>query len=502
MSDYCTIHNKEFEIFCVLCQGPEKPMCSICLCEHNQKYHFKGNIHIGDVVLDELSKINEEVLNTAKQKELMKDHTMKLEEALRKKDAAKVQLDDKIKKMQEFWEKQASRATSNETSLSLCKDEIMKEVDKCKDSINDPKELERRVKGLMSQHKYWLAYKELFKALRQGGKLNDKELEAQIAKYEALYQDLMNQLNEVEAASLCDVAGYKKLAEENKANVDEIKDLKNKLKDAEDKNKDLEQKAMSGGKGVDEAVCKDLEEKLKAANAKIKELEDKLKAAEDKNTKLEDRIKELEKRSGELEEQLPLLEKRNKELEAKLSEEEKINKELLPKLKAAEDKINELEPKLKVAEDKIKELEPRLKMEEGRYMELELKLKIEIERCKELEEKIAKHKCICKCIGKHEPTCPCFDPVQAEEERKGRLAKLLKLAKVAMVSPQEEDIVADSATPSSKGVKITRLIKSNLAEAAKGFVDAGENGGKQKWKNAHFILALDCSGNNLFTNSL
>ena len=78
------------------------------------------------------------------------------------------------------------------------------------------------------------------------------------------------------------------------------------------------------------------------------------------------------------------------------------------------------------------------------------------------------------------------------------LSEMIKESKDCTV--KEEEIVLEpsgAASPSKSALpdKIVRLIKSNQGEFAKKFMKAEIGSDKQQtWRDAHFILALDCSG--------
>lgn len=80
------------------------------------------------------------------------------------------------------------------------------------------------------------------------------------------------------------------------------------------------------------------------------------------------------------------------------------------------------------------------------------------------------------------PTLPLL--VISEEEKKKAI-----IDEVITAEP-------DSSSPKKTGdVVIKRLVKSDQSQAAKMYVMQTEDKSKMVWKNCHFILALDCSGN-------
>eukprot|EP00829_Urostomides_striatus_P001442 TRINITY_DN11617_c0_g2_i1.p2 TRINITY_DN11617_c0_g2~~TRINITY_DN11617_c0_g2_i1.p2 ORF type:complete len:103 (-),score=47.45 TRINITY_DN11617_c0_g2_i1:19-327(-) len=54
----CSLHNRATEAFCMKCDGKIKPMCPICLCEHNEEKHGKGFVHITALIEEGMKDIH------------------------------------------------------------------------------------------------------------------------------------------------------------------------------------------------------------------------------------------------------------------------------------------------------------------------------------------------------------------------------------------------------------------------------------------------------------
>ena len=105
-----------------------------------------------------------------------------------------------------------------------------------------------------------------------------------------------------------------------------------------------------------------------------------------------------------------------------------------------------------------------------------------------------------------EPVAPTVVPppvlvakVEATPQPKPPEKKEVEEVKKVASLPVEEiqpviDLTAPSPGTAKEPIKIMRIIKSNLLDAARKFVATKSESKEVMWKNVHFILALDCSG--------
>ena len=212
----CKEHDKEYEMFCCEpgCKGEEAPMCSVCMCEHVKKHHLKGATHISSVINTRLGQVEKELANTGQHQDTIKTHHDTAEEYLKTRDAVKGQLEQKLERLLALYGSQKELASDRNTAIMQCHEKIMKEMKKCehkiKDKINDPKRVERKVKGMMKDHSYWKAYIEVNRALAEDTQLDDKEIKEELQRWQQLTAEFQDQLNELDVTPV-QLSDYKKM---------------------------------------------------------------------------------------------------------------------------------------------------------------------------------------------------------------------------------------------------------------------------------------------------
>lgn len=211
------------------CPGEQTPMCSLCMCEHVKKHHLKGAKHISSVVDERLIKVDKEMAMTNKQQEQIQAYHDRAEAYLRKKDTVKAELEGKLERLLILYTNHKEMASDKNTAILQCHEKVMKEMKQCehkiKEKINDPKRIERKVRGMMKEHSYWKAYVEVKRALDEDTKLNDSEIKTELAHWEQLTQDFEEQLNEL-AVSPAHLSDYKKIQKEHTELKEECASLK------------------------------------------------------------------------------------------------------------------------------------------------------------------------------------------------------------------------------------------------------------------------------------
>lgn len=219
MSECCEKHKKEYEMFCFDCKSQAEPMCSICMVEHNQQHHAKGNTHISTLVKAGMVKVEAGMKQTEKHQEEIKVHDIRVEGMMKISEEVKAKLDMKIAAIKEHWMKQYERAGANHTNVLECHEKVVKEIRSCehriKENLNDPKRTEKKVAKLLKNHKYWQAYKVVNRALSEDVQLNDKDIKDKFVLYEKLLNEHKQQLVTLEAATI-DPAEHQRLIDANK----------------------------------------------------------------------------------------------------------------------------------------------------------------------------------------------------------------------------------------------------------------------------------------------
>ena len=216
----CVEHNKEYEMFCYEegCKGEDAPMCSLCMCEHVKKLHLKKAKHISSVVDERLMDVDKEMAMTNKQQEQIQAHHDRAEAYLKKKDDVKAQLELKLERLLILYTNQKEMASDKNTAILQCHEKIMKEMKQCehkiKEKINDPKRIERKVRGMMKEHSYWKAYIEVKRAIEEDTQLKDGDIKSELERWQQLTEDFEEQLNELDITP-AHIADYKKMHKEH-----------------------------------------------------------------------------------------------------------------------------------------------------------------------------------------------------------------------------------------------------------------------------------------------
>ena len=216
----CKEHNKQYEMFCFEggCKGEELPMCSMCMCEHIKRHHVKGARHVTSLVQERLADVAKVSELTKKQQDQIKTYHTSAEEYLKVKDKVKRQLEEKLENLLAFYTRQKGLASDNNSSILQSNENILKALKKCehkiKEKINDPNRVERKVKQMIEEHNYWLAYVEVNRALVEDSQLNDQEVKAELEKCELLTKAYEKQLADLDITPV-QIAEYKSMNARN-----------------------------------------------------------------------------------------------------------------------------------------------------------------------------------------------------------------------------------------------------------------------------------------------
>ncbi len=106
IGDICELHDKEYEVFCGECKNNDQPLCSMCVCEHYQKEHKIKINHMEGRIIDKIKELEAGILELNKKQKSIVEYTSKAETATREKDKIKDEIETKIGKAKEFWQKQ------------------------------------------------------------------------------------------------------------------------------------------------------------------------------------------------------------------------------------------------------------------------------------------------------------------------------------------------------------------------------------------------------------
>lgn len=79
-SSLCEKHGEKLLAYCMLCKGSEEPMCAICLCEHNDIKHFKGNASFKALTEERFEKLREEEKKQEAHNKVLAEYVEKAQE--------------------------------------------------------------------------------------------------------------------------------------------------------------------------------------------------------------------------------------------------------------------------------------------------------------------------------------------------------------------------------------------------------------------------------------
>lgn len=216
----CPKHNQQYEMFCFEpeCQGEQVPMCSMCMCEHVKLHHVNGATHITSVVKTKLLDVDKAMAMADKQQDQIRLHHETAEEYLKTKDAVKAQLEHKLERLLVLYSTQKEMASDRNTTVMQCHEKILKAMKLCehkiKEKINDPKRIEKKVLGMVKDHKYWQAYTEVKKAIEEESKLDDKDIKDELAHWEVLVHEFRQQLQDLDVTP-AHLEDFKRMREDN-----------------------------------------------------------------------------------------------------------------------------------------------------------------------------------------------------------------------------------------------------------------------------------------------
>lgn len=216
----CREHNKQFEMFCFEpgCRGEEVPMCSICMCEHVKQHHVNGAKHVVTVVNDRLAEVERQIGMSGKHQERIQTHHARAEDYLKTKDTVTAKLEDRLNQLLTLYTKQKELASDRNGAILKCNEKVQKAMKTCehkiKDQLSDPQRVERKAKAMMQEHKYWLAYLEVQRALKETAQLDDREVQEELEKWKQLNTELQDQLTAIDLPP-AQIAEYKQVRERN-----------------------------------------------------------------------------------------------------------------------------------------------------------------------------------------------------------------------------------------------------------------------------------------------
>lgn len=203
-------------------------MCSICMCEHVKQHHVNGAKHVTSVINDRLAEVERQIGMSGRHQQQIQAHNARAEEYLKTKDTINAQLEERLKQLLVLYTKQQELASDRNKAILQCNEKVMKAMKQCehkiKDQLNDPQRVDRKVRGMIRENNYWLAYLEVQHALQDTAQLDDREIQEELQKWKQLNTELQEQLNAIDLPP-AHIAEYKQVQRRNVELTEAINNL-------------------------------------------------------------------------------------------------------------------------------------------------------------------------------------------------------------------------------------------------------------------------------------
>jgi hypothetical protein len=186
----------------------------MCVCEHYQKEHKIKINHMEGRIIDKIKELEAGILELNKKQKSIVEYTSKAETATREKDKIKDEIETKIGKAKEFWQKQNEVVILKHEAIVKSYESIVKAANDCehniKLSMDDPKKMTQNAKKHIKEKKYMTALSEVEKALTEDAKIDETIIKAQMQKHEKLIEEFRELLENLDIGVL-DIPKAKKL---------------------------------------------------------------------------------------------------------------------------------------------------------------------------------------------------------------------------------------------------------------------------------------------------
>ena len=193
-------------------------MCSICLCEHQKERHKTNTTHITTIIKGVLDNVRAGRDKPEELRRQVETYSIRAEELMNLREMTRRQLEEKLQKLRTFYKTQKVLVASTNSALLNCNEKILKDTQNCeyriKESIKDPKKIERRVNEMILKEDYWLAYEEAEKALVDEVVFDDKEIKEQFTKGQTMIKEYQDQLLALDTITL-HIKDYNRIVETN-----------------------------------------------------------------------------------------------------------------------------------------------------------------------------------------------------------------------------------------------------------------------------------------------
>jgi hypothetical protein len=153
---------------------------------------------LSNLIEEGLKKVGDNISNTTGLQEKLKEYDNKAQKNQIAKDNLKAKLDEKLLRLKNLFKEQENLASANHADILRCHEKTYKEIRKCesrlKENLNDPQKIDRKVKEMVKNQRYWEGYEELNRALEDTTKLDDNEINKNLIEYDKLLKEHENLL--------------------------------------------------------------------------------------------------------------------------------------------------------------------------------------------------------------------------------------------------------------------------------------------------------------------
>ena len=227
----CEKHKRVCETFCFQCKKIDKPMCPVCLCEHNAEVHSVKNAHITLVIQQGQEEIKQCLTQTAEKQQKIKTLTEQVEAARKEKDEVLGKMSDKLTQLETYCKEQRAKGEGSDKTILASLETILAQMKAWDEKLHTreavPARLAPRVEELLGKQSYWDAYDEVYGALAKEVQLNEQEVATMFEECGKTRGEFKKQLTQVEAVSLTESDG--KFKEQSEALERELAHLKSIL---------------------------------------------------------------------------------------------------------------------------------------------------------------------------------------------------------------------------------------------------------------------------------
>jgi methyl-accepting chemotaxis protein len=159
-----------------------------------------------------LEDINSEIKKVQRHKEEVAKHSENASRIMSEQNDIKGKIENALNKMRENIKRYNQDASKKSTVLLKCYEQLAKEITRCEhkinENINDPQKIERNVEAMTKHQKYWKAYKEVQRALKEDATPDDSKIIEHTNNYQKVLDEYKNQLQEIESFADIDLEKY------------------------------------------------------------------------------------------------------------------------------------------------------------------------------------------------------------------------------------------------------------------------------------------------------